>query len=165
MEQDVVLRMIRDYKACQAKAVQLEGELEILESQAEHAKAVEMAESALHGQNLDGMPHAQGAGDPTGSLVARFLDGYQPRYLRDLDDDIRGRKAALREMRVVCRTVDAWMACLNDRERFILSEHVIKGNFWGEVLRLYEQQWGIITKEALKKAQKRALERIYEIAR
>ena len=165
MEQEAVLRMIRDYNACKAKAVQLEGELDILESQAEHAKAVEMAESALHGQNLDGMPHAQGAGDPTGNLVARYLDGYQPRYLRDLDDDIRGRKAALREMRIICRTVDAWMTCLNDRERFILSEHVIKGNFWGEVVRLYEQQWGIITKEALKKAQKRALERIYEIAR
>lgn len=165
MTPETVLRMIRDYGACKAKAVQLEGEIEIQSAQADHAKAREMAESALHGIILDDMPHGTTTGDPTGNLVARFLDGYQPQYLRDLDRDIATKRAQLREMQIVIRTVEGWLGALPERERFVITKHILEGEFWGEVVRLYEQRWGIITKEALKKAQKRALQRVYDIAR
>ena len=165
MTPETVLRMIRDYKACAAKAVQLEGEIEILKMQAEKAMENEMAESALHGANMDGMPHSTGPGDPTGSHVARFLDGYKPLYLRDLDADIEGREKRVRELRVVCRLVEGWMQVLPERERFVIQRHMILGDYWGEVIRLYSQRWGQIGKDALKKVQKQALERIYAVAK
>lgn len=103
-------------------------------------------------------------GNPVESLVLRYMSGYEPKYIKDLQQDVDKVRDELYEAEMVIRFVDGWLICLTDRERFVILHHVISSETWTEVLDLYEKQYGQFGKEGLRKIKKRALNKIYEAA-
>ncbi len=164
MDTDSVDKMLASYTKCKARVIHIRNQLAIMQHQLEYAQSRAMQEEALHGQSYDTMPHGNLPGNPVESLVLRYISGYQPKYIREMQQDVDRARDELYEAEMVIRFVDGWLLCLNERERYVIERQVIAGASWREVLDGYEQQFGQFGKEGLKKIKKRALEKIYEAA-
>lgn len=164
MTPEQVDKMLACYNQCRSRANHIKNQLAIMERQLESEKAHAMEQDALHAQSYDAAPHGNGPGNPTESLVLRYLSGYVPRYIKDLQEDVDKVKDELFENEMVINFVDGWLICLNDREKFVIMHHVISSETWVEVLNQYEERFGQFGKEGLRKIKKRALNKIYEAA-
>ena len=164
MKPDQVDKMLASYNQCRSRVTHIKNQLEIMERHLETEKAHAMENDAIHAVNYDGMPHGTTVGNPTESLVLRYMSGYQPRYIKELQEDVDKARDELFEAEMVISFVDGWMICLNDRERFVIERHVIQGGTWRTVLDEYESKFGQFGKEGLKKIRKKAMFKIYEAA-
>ncbi|MBR3741018.1 MAG: hypothetical protein IKN04_11290 [Clostridia bacterium] len=164
MTSDQVDKMLEDYNRCRSRATHIKNQLAIMERQLQMEKSKAMEEDALHAQSYDASPHGNGPGNPTESLVLRYLSGYVPKYIKDLQEDVDKVRDELYEAEMVIKFVDGWMIGLTDREKFVILHHVISSETWVEVLDQYEDKFGQFGKEGLRKIKKRALNKIYEAA-
>ena len=164
MTPEQVDKIMASYNQCRSRATHIRNQLEIMERQLEMEKSHAMASEALHGQHIDGQPHGSGPGNPVESLVLRYISGFEPKYIKDLQKDVDKARDELFECEMVIRFVDGWMLCLSDRERFIIQRHVLGDGTWRTVLDEYERKYGQFGKDGLRKIKKRALAKIYEAA-
>lgn len=164
MTPEQVDKMLADYNRCRSRATHIQNQLAIMERQLEMEKARAMEEDALHAQSYDPTPQGNGPGNPTESLVLRYLSGYMPKYIKDLQEDADKVRDELYEAEMVIKFVDGWMIGLTEREKFVILHHVISSETWVEVLDQYEAKFGPFGKEGLRKIKKRALNKIYEAA-
>lgn len=164
MTPEQVDKILASYNQCRSRAAHIKNQLEIMERQLEQERAHAMTAEALHGMNIDGQPHGNGPGNPVESLVLRYISGFEPKYIKDMQQDVDKAKDELFECEMVIRFVDGWMLCLSDRERFIIQRHVLGDGTWRTVLDEYEKQYGQFGKDGLRKIKKRALAKIYEAA-
>lgn len=164
MTPEQVDKMLLDYNRCRSRATHIENQLAIMERQLQQERSRAMQEEALHAQSYDAMPHDSMPGNPVESLVLRYLSGYEPKYIKDLQQDVDKVRDELYEAQMVIRFVDGWLICLTDRERFVILHHVISSETWAEVLDQFEKQYGQFGKDGLRKIKKRALNKIYEAA-
>lgn len=164
MTPEQVDKMLACYNQCRSRATHIENQLAIMERQLEMEKAHAMEQDALHAQSYDPTPRGNGPGNPTESLVLRYLSGYVPKYIKDLQEDVDKVRDELFEAEMVIRFVDGWMIGLTEREKFVILHHVISSETWVEVLDQYEAKFGQFGKEGLRKIKKRALNKIYEAA-
>lgn len=156
--------MLTKYNQCRSRIAHIKNQLAILERQLEDEKAHAMENDAIHAQSYDPSPHGNLPGNPTESLVLRYLSGYEPKYIKDLQEDAEKAKDELFEAQMVVSFVDGWLICLTERERFVIEHHVIATEPWTEVLDRYEEKFGPFGKEGLRKIKKRAMNKIYEAA-
>lgn len=164
MKPEQVDKMLEAYNQCRSRITHIRNQLEIMERHLASEKAHAIENDAIHAVNYDGMPHGTTVGNPTESLVLRYLSGYQPRYIKDLQEDVDKARDELFEAQMVVSFVDGWLICLTDRERFIIERHVIQGDTWRAVLDQYEERFGQFGREGLKKLRKKAMFKIYEAA-
>ncbi len=164
MDTDSVDKMLAAYNQCKARVTHIRNQLTIMERQLEYEKNHAMAEEAIHAQSYDTAPHGNLPGNPVESLVLRYISGYQPKYIKDMQRDVDKAKDELYECEMVIQFVDGWMIALTEREAFVIHQHVIEGRFWKDVLDEYEAKWGLFSKEGLRKMKKKALSKIYEAA-
>lgn len=164
MDTDSVDKMLAAYNQCKARVTHIRNQLAIMERQLEYEKAHAMEGEALHAQSYDPTPHGNMPGNPVESLVLRYISGYQPKYIKDLQKDVDKVKDELYECEMVIQFVDGWLLCLNEREKFVIERHVIANGTWRGVLDEYEDKFGPFGKEGLRKLKKRALNKIYEAA-
>lgn len=157
-------KMLSDYNRCRSRATHIRNQLAIMERQLQQERDHAMEGEAIHAQAYDPTPHGNMPGNPVESLVLRYMSGYEPRYIKDLQQDVDKVRDELYEAEMVIRFVDGWLICLTERERFVILHHVISSETWTEVLDLYEKQFGQFGKEGLRKIKKRALNKIYEAA-
>ena len=167
MTQTAVDTMLKDYKRCQARRDYLIQAIDILKSQRQKEQDKAMAEDALHGAVMNGMPHGSTPGNPVESLVLRYESGYRPQYIQDMDADLWQLQDELKEVSAVCSCVSAWLLALNDKERILIKAHVIDGLSWAETVPLLQREYpGTFTgsRNGLRDLQRRALEKIYDVA-
>lgn len=164
MDTDSVDKMLASYNQCKARVTHIKNQLTIMERQLEFEKNHAMANEAIHAQSYDNTPHGNLPGNPVESLVLRYISGYQPKYIKDMQRDLEKAKDELYECQMVIQFVDGWLLCLNERERFVIEKHVIANGTWREILDEYEKRFGQFGKEGLRKLKKRALNKIYEAA-
>lgn len=164
MSPEQVDQTLANYKRKQARAAHLKSQLAVMERNLENAREAAMSGDVLHGQNLDPTPHGNLPGNPTESLVLRYLDGYTPIYLKDQEKAVKRAKNELFDCEIAVELVADWMLCLSERERFVITEHILNEKTWREVLKIYEEQFGEFGQSGLKKLKKRALNKIYEVA-
>lgn len=164
MTEEMVNEMLGDYKRCEARAAHLLVELEMM-MKIKDEESSKMVESSVNvSPSLSGMPGGGGISDKVGDLAIKFASGYVPKYIKELDSDIDQVKSELFEMQKVVSFVNAWLIGLSEKERYIIEEHQIKKRFWSEMLPEYEEKFGQISEEGMRKCKTRALRKIYELA-
>ena len=164
MNTDQVDSMLRSYKACKARRGHLQNEVAFAERRLAYLKENAMYMEALGAQQYDGMPHGSGISNPVENLIIKYDDGYTPKYIKQMHQDLAPMRRELFEIKMVISFVDSWMLALTEREAFVIHQHVIEGRYWKDVLDEYEEKWGIFSKEGLRKMKKKALYKIYEAA-
>lgn len=164
MNTDQVDAMLHSYNACKARKGHLQNEISFAERRLEYIRKNAMYQEALGAQQYDGMPHASGISNPIENLIVKYDDGYTPKYIKEIRQDIDPLYNELFEIDMVISFVDSWMLALTEREAFVIRQHVIEGRFWKDVLDEYEAKWGLFSKEGLRKMKKKALNKIYEAA-
>lgn len=164
MNTDQVDAMLHSYKSCMARKGHLRNEIAMAERRLAYLKENAMYMEALGAQQYDGMPHGSGISNPVESLIIKYDNGYTPKYIKEMREDLRPMYRELNEIESVISFVDSWMLALNEREEFVIRQHIIEGRFWKDVLDEYEPRWGIFSKEGLRKMKKKALSKIYEAA-
>ena len=157
-------KMLSAYNRCLSRATHIKNQLAMMEHQLEVEKAHILASEALHGQSYDSQPHGTGPGNPVENLVLRYISGFEPKYIKDLQRDVDRAKDELFECEMVIKFVNGWMLALTEREKFIIQRHVLDHSTWRIVLDQYEKQYGQFGKEGLRKIKKKALGKIYEAA-
>ena len=162
MDASAVDRMLASYNQCKARAAHLKTHITVMEQRMQNAAANAMLGEALHAQNYDPMPHGNMPGDPVGTLVQRYVDGFIPDSLDELKKELNKAKRDLENAEAIIAFVDGWMLALTDREKYVIIHQVICKETWCEVLNGYEMQFGPYGKQGLRRMRKRALEKIYE---
>ena len=164
MDGQEVDKLLASYNHCRARAAHIRTQLALMQHQLSVETTNAMAGEALHAQSYDVMPHGNLPGNPVESLVLRYLSGYQPQYIREMQQDMDKAKDELYEVETVVSFVNSWMLCLSERERFVVEKQVIEGYTWSDLLCEYEARYGQFGKEGLRKMKKRAMEKIYDTA-
>lgn len=164
MDAREVDKLLASYNHCRARAAHIRTQLALMQHQLSVETTNAMAGEALHAQSYDVMPHGNLPGNPVESLVLRYLSGYQPQYIREIQQDMDKAKDELYEVETVVSFVNSWMLCLNERERFVVEKQVIEGYTWSDLLGEYEARYGQFGKEGLRKMKRRAMNKIYDTA-
>ena len=164
MDAREVDKLLASYNHCSARAAHIRTQLALMQHQLSVETTNAMAGEALHAQSYDVMPHGNLPGNPVESLVLRYLSGYQPQYIREIQQNMDKAKDELYEVETVVSFVNSWMLCLNERERFVVEKQVIEGCTWSDLLGEYEARYGQFGKEGLRKMKRRAMNKIYDTA-
>lgn len=164
MTPETVDKMLAEYNRCVARHDHILAELDMAKRQIEESMRTAMTDEALTGIQYDGMPHGSGVSNPTESIVVKYLSGYVPRYIKEMQIDAEKLRDELEEANTVILYVGAWMKALNERESFVVKAHVMDHRFWADILIEYQSRWGVFSKEGLRRLKKRALDKIYDIA-
>ena len=121
--------------------------------------------AALPSRAYIGMPRGSGIGDPAGALGASLADGIEPPHVTQLRGDIRAMKRELADIDTVAMFVRAWLAGLNDRERWVIERKLIDGVSWSKLSKEYTETNGIYySVDGLKKLRQRAMAKIQKMA-
>ena len=167
MTQETVDRMLKDYNHCVARRDHLITAIDELTAQRAREQSKAMIQEALHGAVMNGMPHGSNPGNPVESLVLRYASGYQPQYIQQMDADIRMMQDDLKELKAVCSFGSAWLLAVNDKARILVVAAIIDGLRGAETVPLLQQKYpGTFTgsRSGLREMQRRALEKIYDVA-
>lgn len=167
MQKKEIELMLRDYRRCKARRDYLQQAIGILEQQKDKELKNAMAQDALHGSVITGMPRGSSVGNPTERLVLMYESGYKPQYIKQMEGELAMLRDELKEVTTVCKCVEAWLLSLNDKEKILINSHVIDGLSWAETVPLLQRQYpGTFTgsRNGLRELQRRALEKIYDVA-
>ena len=98
--------------------------------------------------------------------AAAFRESEYGARAEALEARIAALRAELEDIELEIRYVDAGLGGLTRKERFAISEHIIRQATWFEVEPLYVKEFGVeVCRDTLKRAQKAGLEKIYGMAR
>ena len=161
MDANAVDRMLASYNQCKARAAHLKTSIAIMEQRLSEGASAAMIGEALHAQNYDPMPHGNMPGDPVGTLVQRYVDGFIPDSLEELRKEIDKARRDLVNAQAIIDFVDGWLLALTEREKFVIIHQVIDKETWREVLSEYEARFGPYGKQGLRFLRNRALDKIY----
>ena len=166
VEQEEVNTCLEQYVQNRARCAYLEQRLQDMRGELAYLKAHKVEDLVSVSPGNDGMPHSQNTGDPAGTAAIRLADGYEPGYITELERDIDRLDREHQRLQACLGYVDAWLLALNRQEKFLLEHKYLHQETWRSVSRAFEMEFGYpISLRGLKAAKKRAMQRIYEIAK
>ncbi len=159
-----VLVMLTEYRDNVGKCAHLEVTITRLETLLAQQRALLEDTASLHAQQISGMPHGSGTGDPVGRLACSLASGDTPSYIAELESDICRLKTERELYGSRVRYVEAWLKILPEQERYVLEEHTVNGVSWRMLGFEFERRFKTSgAKSTLKRVHARALERIYRL--
>ena len=169
MQPEQVNEMLKNYKAYVGRCAHLEIEIKYAEQHFEKIRDIIIEASAYHVQDYStmDMPKGTGIGNPTEQLALKIASGSNgmSEIMQEDRERIKALKKEYAEKMMVVRFVEAWLSGLTDKERWLLTEQVIEGKYWHEILRRYEMDFiDSITKDSLKRIKRKAMQKIYDMA-
>lgn len=159
-------QMLRDYKVFLGRCKYLTALIPELKAEAIYWKQ-NIAEdiTSVGGQAMDGMPRGTKIGNPTERFGIMLAEGYTPEGLKRLEKQIAEYESELKEKSTTVFFVEAWLAGLTEKERWIIQAQVIDGFYWREIILEYRRRYGEeYSREGLKKIRDGALSKIHQMA-
>jgi hypothetical protein len=162
---DEILETLAAHNECRARHALLRQELGKLK----HILAVEEAGAietdALKAQHITDMPRGGGLSDPTARIACKYADGYMPKPIQELREDVREMEAQCMAAGQAVWLVDSWVMTLDFRERFAIEKQAIDGMTWREVIAEYERLYGVfLGKRTWVRAKSDALDKIERLS-
>lgn len=143
----------------------LEGEIELLNGMLQQAKDEMVEDSVTMSQAMTGMPHGSGTSDPTALLGMRFAGGEVTWRVSQIEEELKKLQQELKQKRWTVVFVDAWMACLNERERLLVDHKILRKETWTEISASYAERYNIIpSKNGMRNIIRFAMDKIYTVA-
>lgn len=131
-----------------------------------HKALSEMVEemASIQAQQITGMPHGSGISNPTERVALELAEGRETEEVKSLRLKIEQLNNERTELEYNIQYVEAWLAGLTERERLIIEASCIDGESWYNVMRRYQQVYGIeISKSTIRRMKATALGKIYSI--
>ena len=131
---------------------------------AEARKAI--AGDAIHAQQYKESPPGGRLSKPVEDLALRYMDGHIPDVLKGWMKESEAMQKELMELETSIVYVDAWMDALNEKERMVITEHMLDGHSLKELEIASTRKFGYhMTADGIRGIKRKALNKIYDIAR
>ena len=166
MTQNDVDKLLLNYRTYQARYshLYLEAMNMALQINAETRRA--LAADAMHAQQYKDTPASGRISKPVEDLALRYMDGYMPEALKAWLDESEAMQRELRELETNMAYVDTWLNALTDKERLIITEHMLNGRTLKEMEIVSTRLLGYhMTADGIRGVKRKALHKIYDIAR
>ena len=158
--------LLENYRANKARREHLYIEAMDMAMQinAEARKAI--AGDAIHAQQYKDTPGGGRVSNPVEDLALRYMDGYVPETLKGWLSESENMQRELRRLEANVAYVDAWLGALNDRERMVITDHMLDGKSLRELEITSVRRFGYhMTADGIRGIKRKALQKIYDIAR
>ena len=166
MNPEQVNEKLENYRASRARLEHLKMEAEELLRQIQIEAANAAANEAIRCQQYTGMPHPSGVNRSVEDAAIRYADGYSGQLARQWENE---RAEMLREVGVLERSVryvDTWLSALEEKERVVVTNHIIDKVSWNELSAMSRSLFGYhMSVSGLRSIGREALRKIYDIAR
>ena len=147
---------LQAYKEFVYKAKQLSIEIEKMRRELKRISRPSYVASPV----LDGLPRSGHVSDPTARIAVQELSGAIPPHAAELHRQIEEKEDSLEDIKLEIREIDSWLEWLPERERWVVTEHLIEGNPWRTVIYKYKLTFGEeYSKDTLARLQRAALAR------
>lgn len=167
MQRDTINNMLAEYRTNVSRAEFLRIKVDSLTALLAEIRANAVYYSTSTTASYSGEPGGKG-GVPQSKverLAILLAEGRLPSELAEIETELREAREELQDRAKAVALVDAWLNCLQTRERFVLSAHVIDGQVWREVSRGFREQFGeIYSRNGLSGILRKAQAKIYQIA-
>lgn len=159
-------QMLREYKNNVGRRGFLEKAIMEAETDLAYWRS-RLAEDMVGGaQNLDGMPHGTTVGNPTEKMALKLATGYEPEDLKDAERRLAEMRTELRALEMEIVFVEAWLAGLSQKDRWLLERIYFEGFTYNETARAYAELYGIqISRDAVRRMKREAVQKVAEMAR
>ena len=165
MTRDQVVEILLQYRANTAKVDYHSAQLAELNRELRIAKAEMILDCQSITAQISDMPRGTDTTDQTGRLATKFADGFETERVKQIKKEIEVIKSSLDHYQTLVMYVDAWMKCLTDRQRYVLTEKTIKGSFIRDVISGMEKLYGeTYSKNGIKRIEATAIDNICAIA-
>lgn len=159
-------KLLSDYRVNKARYdhLYLEAMTMMLQINAEAIRAI--ANDSIHAQQYNDMPHGSKVSKPVEDLALRYMDGHLPDVLKGWMQESEEMQRELRELETNILYVDTWLGALSDKERAVITEHMIEGKTLKEMELTSSLKFGYhMTAVGIRVIKRKALQKIYDIAR
>ena len=166
MRQDDVDKLLTDYRTNQARFnhLYIDAMNMALQINAETRRAI--ACDAMHAQQYREMPPCGKVSKPVEDLVIRYMDGHLPVTLKGWMKESEDMQRELRQLETNIVYVDTWLDGLTEKERMVITEHMLDGRTLKELELNSVKLFGYhMTADGIRGIKRKALQKIYDIAR
>lgn len=162
MDKKAVDRLLNAYRMNTARRDFLRAEIAQLE---QGIMVEEMPEiHAIRAQSYD----VRTAGGAQTSIVETLAlsDGYASATADAWKDELKQMQREYAALEHDCRVVDLWLGALNDREKTVITEHIINGRSMREMAVFSHKYFPYpLSADTVRGIKRSAMKKIYEIAR
>ena len=166
MEKHDVDKLLTDYRTNQARVnhLYLDAMKMVKKINAETRRAI--AEDAIHAQQYKGMPPAGRVSKPVEDLVMRYVDGHLPDLLKGWMKESEELQTELRQLETSIVYVDTWLGALTEKERMVITEHMVDGKTLKELEITSARMFGYhMSADGIRGIKRKAMTKIYDIAK
>ena len=166
MKSEDVDKLLLEYRTNQARFnhLYLEAMEMALKINAETRRAI--ANDAVHAQQYKDTPPGGRVSKPVEDLAIRYMDGHIPDVLKGWMAESEAMQTELRQIETNIVYVDTWLGALTDKERLVITEHMLNGRTLKEMEIVSTRMFGYhMTAEGIRVVKRTALQKIYNIAR
>ena len=147
---------LQKYKDLVYKAKQLSIEIERMRQELKRISRRSYVNSPV----MDGLPRSGNVSDPTARIAVQELTGSLPPHAVEFSRLIEEKESLLEDLKLEIMEIDSWLDWLPERERWVVTEHLIQGNPWRTVIYKFKQTFGEeYSKDTLARFQRAALAR------
>lgn len=165
MKPEEVDERLKAYRACVARCAHIQTEIRAKNRQIERLKETTVDDLVSTTSYLSDMPKGNRISDPTAAVALKVASGYESDEIKALRLEVKALEEEREESELTVLYVRGWLEVLTERERFIVEKHTCGGQFWRDTILEFKQKYGEeYTAMGLKRAQARALQKIYKIA-
>lgn len=121
--------------------------------------------------SLTGMPRGTSIGRPTERIALMLADGEafeaseERAAIRRFEAQIEALRMERAEKQLRVQYVNSWLNGLAERERWVIERHIIDREIWHDIIIQFNARYtDDVSKDRLKRLQRRALDKIYDMA-
>ena len=162
MTPEEIGEVLRQHRSAIAKRDLLRVEIDEAEAKLK-AMLQTMAEEAAtsSGNGAAGMPRSTKVGNPTERIGLMLASGEVPQHIAELKQDIAELTHEMHGLTLRINRVAAWLVGLPERERWVVTGHLINGLTWSDLAEEYQRKYGQPrTRRSLQRLKRTALRRI-----
>lgn len=153
------------YKKNKSRCAVLRTEIKYIECMSYAESDMIVEDVAFKARDLSVIPAGTGTGDPTAAAAIELMECRQT-IAHQMGHDLLAMQRELYGLLLECGYVEGWLTGLNERQRFVVENHLIEGIVWSEMEVLYETKFQkYYTSDGLKKMQRAAVAAIVEASR
>lgn len=166
MQPEIVDKLLTDYRTNQARFnhLYLDAMQMALKINEEARRAIEG--DAIQAQQYKDTPPSGRISKPVEDLALRYMDGFVPDVLKGWMAESAAMQTELRELETSIVYVDTWLGALTEKERMVITEHMLDGKSLKELEITSARKFGYhMSADGIRGIKRKALQKIYDIAR
>ena len=165
MQTEKIIELLEEYNRNRSRHAYLEVAILELSEQIDKAKSQLLVNEVMRSAEMDGMPKGNAVTSQVENLAVRIADGWTPDYIKEMEKEKAELIQEKESLRRKIAYVDAWLMALNDKQKWVIDQHIICGKSWAELIFLWQKENGAASKATMKRLRDSAMTVIENICR